>query len=81
VREVAVVGLPDRVFGQRVAAAVVPAGGADPASLTAGLRDLAGRSLAPYKQPRDIVLVTELPRTPLGKVQKTALAAALAKGD
>jgi len=81
VRDVAVVGLPDRVWGQRVAAAVVAAPGADVARLPGELRELAATSLAPYKQPREIVVLSELPRTPLGKVQKNALAAALAKRD
>jgi acyl-CoA synthetase (AMP-forming)/AMP-acid ligase II len=81
VRDVAVVGLPDRVWGQRVAAAVVAAAGADVARLLGELRELAAISLAPYKQPREIVVLPEVPRTPLGKVQKNALAAALAKRD
>ncbi|MFI5179972.1 MAG: class I adenylate-forming enzyme family protein [Thermoanaerobaculia bacterium] len=79
VREVAVVGLPDRVWGQRVAAAVIPAPGASYAGITRALRRLATEGLAPYKQPREIVLMSEFPRTPLGKVQKNALAAEIAE--
>jgi acyl-CoA synthetase (AMP-forming)/AMP-acid ligase II len=78
---VAVVGLPDRVFGQRVAAAVLCAPGADAKALPDQLRALAAGALARYKQPRDIVVLDGFPRTPLGKVRKNALAAALAKGE
>jgi malonyl-CoA/methylmalonyl-CoA synthetase len=81
VKEVAVVGLPDRVWGQRVAAAVIPAPGAGDEALAEELRSLAAERLAPYKQPREIVLMPEFPRTPLGKVQKNALAAEMAKRD
>ncbi len=78
VKEVAVVGLPDRVWGERVAAAVIPSGEtADPA-LEDELRALAAGALAPYKQPREFVVMPEFPRTPLGKVRKTVLAAHLA---
>jgi len=77
VAEVAVVGLPDRVWGERVAAVVRCAAGADAAAVPGQLRDLAASALASYKRPRDIVLVDDFPRTPLGKIRKTALAAAL----
>lgn len=79
VKEVAVVGLPDRVWGERVAAAVIPAPGASHAGIAEALRDLAAEGLAPYKQPREIVVLDEFPRTPLGKVRKTALAAEIAE--
>jgi acyl-CoA synthetase (AMP-forming)/AMP-acid ligase II len=77
VAEVAVVGLPDRVWGERVTAVVRCAAGVDAGSLPGQLRDLAASALASYKQPRDIVLVDDFPRTPLGKIRKTALAASL----
>jgi acyl-CoA synthetase (AMP-forming)/AMP-acid ligase II len=71
VRDVAVVGAPDRVFGQTVLAAVVwqgPAPGEDRAldELSAFCR----RHLADYKRPRAVRLLPELPRNALGKVQK-----------
>ncbi len=83
VREVAVVGIPDRVWGQRVAAAVVAVRGAD-AALPETLRKHTASLLASYKQPRDIVILEELPRNSLGKVQKPVLARLLSertKGD
>jgi acyl-CoA synthetase (AMP-forming)/AMP-acid ligase II len=81
VAEVAVVGLPDRVWGERVTAVVRGGAGVDAESLPGQLRDLAASALASYKQPREIVLVDDFPRTPLGKIRKTALAAALAKSE
>lgn len=68
VRDVAVVGLPDVEWGERVAAAVVPEGALP------GLRELrewAGSRLAPYKLPTRLLAVDELPRNALGKVVKT----------
>lgn len=73
VREVAVVGAPDRVWGQRVVAAVVlsgraPAGGAP--ALLDELSAFSARHLADYKRPRQVVVLEVLPRNALGKVQK-----------
>ena len=49
-------------------------------SLPGQLRELAAAALAAYKQPRDIVLVDDFPRTPLGKIRKTALAVRARQG-
>ncbi|HET9103752.1 MAG TPA: AMP-binding protein [Solirubrobacteraceae bacterium] len=71
VAEVAVTGVPDARFGQRLRAHVVPAPGAqlDEDALKALVR---GR-LARYKVPREIVFVDVLPRTATGKVLKREL--------
>jgi malonyl-CoA/methylmalonyl-CoA synthetase len=86
VRDVAVVGLPDRVRGERVVAAVTlrsdtrpGPGTTDSTSLAKDLADLAESALAPYKRPREIVLLDELPRNSLGKVRKPLLAKRLAE--
>jgi len=73
VAECAVFGLPDADLGEAVAAAVVPAPGRtpDPAALREHLR----ARLAAYKVPRRWLLLDELPRTALGKVNRAALAA------
>lgn len=72
VGEVAVFGLPDDRLGRRVAAAVVPVPGQTPT--LAGLREhLAGR-LDATATPRELHLVTELPRRGIGKIDRAGLA-------
>ncbi|MCD0448090.1 AMP-binding protein [Actinocorallia sp. API 0066] len=71
VAEAAVRGVPDEEFGQRLAAWVVPAPGV---SLTVEeIKGYVKAELARYKVPRDVRLVTELPRTTTGKVRHGAL--------
>jgi O-succinylbenzoic acid--CoA ligase len=65
VADAAVAGRPDDEWGQAVAAVVVPAPGAAPT--LAELRAFVAERLAPYKAPRYLVLVPELPRGPTGK--------------
>ena len=76
VAEVAVVGLPDERWGQRVTAFVKRAPNADvavePAALDAWCR---ASSLADYKRPRDYVFVAEIPKSPVGKILRRLLAA------
>ena len=70
VAEVAVTGSPSEEWGEVVTAWVVPAGGAfDPDEL---LR-FAAEVLAPYKRPRSVRVVNELPRNAMGKVMRSAL--------
>lgn len=71
VRECAVVGVPDPVWGDRVCAALVTREGADLDfdSFRAWTRE----RLAPYKVPKDIAVLSELPRNAMGKVSKPAL--------
>ena len=74
VKDVAVVGAPDRVWGERIVAAVVlePAAGPPPSSenLLDELSAFCARSLADYKRPREVRILDDLPRNALGKVQK-----------
>lgn len=66
VREVAVVGVDDAAFGQRLAAYVVPAA---PEAVDADqVRAHVKARLAGYKVPRDVVLLDALPRNASGKV-------------
>ena len=71
VKDCAVVGVPDVVWGDRVCAAVVT----DPdASLVDDeLRGFAKDRLAPYKVPKEFLLVDDLPRNAMGKVTKPAV--------
>jgi len=68
VAEVAVVGLPDRRWGEMAVAVMraTPGANPDPAELEAHAR----ARLAAYKVPKRWVFVDELPVTPFGKVQK-----------
>ena len=68
---VAVFGVDDERWGQRVCAAVV--GPAEPASVV----DFARGALAPYKRPKQVFTVASLPETVTGKVQRTRLPALL----
>jgi 2-aminobenzoate-CoA ligase len=69
-----VVGAPDEARGMIVKAYVVLAAGstADDA-LTAALQDHVKREIAPYKYPRAIEYVSQLPKTNTGKLQRFAL--------
>jgi malonyl-CoA/methylmalonyl-CoA synthetase len=66
--ECAVIGVDDPEWGERIAAAVELAPGAD-LSLEQ-LQHWARDRLAPYKLPRALVQVTALPRNAMGKVMK-----------
>jgi cyclohexanecarboxylate-CoA ligase len=72
VSEIAVVGYPDPVMGQRMCAFVVTADGLgpSPADLAAFLD---GHGVARQKSPERVVMVASLPKTPSGKVQKHRL--------
>ena len=70
--DVAVIGVPDDEWGRRVVALVeAVAGRAAPSvdDLDAHCR----ARLAPYKVPREFVIVERLPRTPAGKLNRAAL--------
>ena len=74
VREVAVIGAPDEERGQIVKAYVVlQPGHAASAELRRALQDFVKASVAPYKYPRVIDFVEQLPKTPTGKVQRHVL--------
>jgi malonyl-CoA/methylmalonyl-CoA synthetase len=71
VAESAVVGLPHPDFGEGVVAMVVPKPGSelDGSAIVAALK---GR-IANFKVPKQVFVVTELPRNTMGKVQKNLL--------
>ena len=69
VQEVAVVGLPDREWGERLAAVVVPRGNPDLADIERFVR----ARLASVKIPKEWHFVDELPRNATGKVMKGEL--------
>lgn len=69
VQDASVVGWTSAEFGEEVAAFVVSAGDADEAALIEHCR----ARLAPYKAPRQVFFIDELPRNPGGKVLKAEL--------
>ena len=73
--DAAVFGRPDDVWGQRVCAAVM--GDVEPQAVESWVRE----RLAGYKRPKELHIVTDLPRTASGKIQRLRVAAALGLGD
>jgi 2-aminobenzoate-CoA ligase len=74
VTECAVVGAPDENRGTIVKAYVVLREGVEPAeTLVTVLQDFVKSRIAPYKYPRAIEFVDELPRTQTGKLQRYRL--------
>jgi O-succinylbenzoic acid--CoA ligase len=72
VQDVAVSGMPDPDWGQRVVAFVVPADRQCPPTL-AELRTIVRDNLAAFAAPRELVLVESLPKTAIGKLRREAL--------
>ncbi len=74
VAECAVVGIPDDERGQIVGAFVVLKSGCEPGEpLVKALQDFVKAKLAPYKYPRRIEFIQDLPRTGTGKLQRFKL--------
>jgi 2-aminobenzoate-CoA ligase len=74
VAECGVVGAPDEARGMIVKAYVVPAPGiTGDAALAADLQEHVKREIAPYKYPRAIEFVAQLPKTETGKLKRFAL--------
>ena len=78
VGELAVFGLTDDRWGQRVCVALVPAAlsarGSD-SGLVEAVRAHAAAHLAPYKRPKQYEVLDDLPRTATGKVQRSLIPA------
>lgn len=72
VAQISIVGMPAAVIGEIGAAFVVPTDPAAPPTLS-DLRGFVGEHLADYKRPDELVLVDELPLTPMMKVNKVDL--------
>lgn len=73
VAEVAVVGLPDPEWGERITAVIVPSGDAVTADVGASVVAHSRERLAGFKTPRRVELVDALPVNATGKVDKVAL--------
>ncbi|MDH4109930.1 MAG: AMP-binding protein [Gammaproteobacteria bacterium] len=74
VHECAVVGVNDAKRGKLVRACVVLHDHGDASTTTvAALQEFVKRRIAPYKYPRDIRFLAELPKTHTGKIQRQKL--------
>jgi fatty-acyl-CoA synthase len=82
VADCAVFGVPDELWGERVAASIVRAPGAGETLTVEGVLAACRESLAGFKTPKILYFQDEpLPRTPTGKVQKFLLVERYAGGS
>jgi acyl-CoA synthetase (AMP-forming)/AMP-acid ligase II len=77
VAEAVCFGVADAKYGEEVAAAVVLRSAATEETLIAHCRE----RLAAFKAPKKIYLVTQIPRTATGKIQRRNVAAAIAESS
>lgn len=76
VQEAAAVAAPDRERGEIVKAFVVLRPGFSPSdALAAEIQEHVKRTTAPYKYPRAVAFVADLPKTPTGKILRRLLKA------
>jgi len=84
VKDVAIVAMPDPRLGERACAFVVPADDQAPLGFEAMQQYLAGAGVSKYYWPERLETIDELPRNPVGKIQKNLLrerAAALSEAS
>ncbi len=73
VKEAAVAGIKHRVRGEMLVAHVVPNNGGDGKALKRELHDFCAQRLSAYKVPRRFEIVTEIPKTIIGKALRRAI--------
>ena len=73
IKEVAVIGLPDIDAGESVCAVVIVDDTFDITHIKERIKEL-----ATFKQPTSVIVVDSFPKTPLGKIQKNKIRAAIA---
>jgi len=71
VEECAVIGRPDKEWGERVVAYIVPKPGRTISSES--LKSFLKARLSPFKVPKEYVIVKDLPKSPQGKILKREL--------
>jgi len=71
IQECAVLGLPDKEWGERVTAFIVPKPGC--AAVPEDLKGYLKGRLAPYKMPKEFILIDEIPKSSAGKILKREL--------
>jgi acyl-CoA synthetase (AMP-forming)/AMP-acid ligase II len=79
VAECAIAAVADPVLGEAICACVVPAGPRSPS--LAEIRQGLAERLARHKLPDELILLAALPRSRMGKVDRTALGALAAERD
>lgn len=73
VDQVAVVSMPDELLGERACCYIVPSSGSEALTLDEIKDFLLSRGLAVQKVPERLEIVTEMPTTATGKIQKNLL--------
>ncbi len=71
IQECAVIGVPDKEWGERVMAFIVPKPGES--LVPEAVKSYIKKRLSPFKVPKDFVIVEELPKSPAGKLLKRKL--------
>ena len=79
VNEAVAFGVPHKSWGEEVAAAVTLKEGAS--ATEAEILAFCKERLADFKRPKKIYIVAAIPRTATGKIQRGAVAKALAAGE
>jgi acyl-CoA synthetase (AMP-forming)/AMP-acid ligase II len=69
IKDVAVIGVPDEKWGERIVAIAIPVGSETPS--LSEIKEFCRGKLADYEIPKDIQYVTELPRSSTGKVVRS----------
>ncbi len=77
VEECAVIGLPDKEWGERVVAYIVPKAGRT--VVAENIKSFLKGKLSSFKVPKGYVVVNELPKSPQGKILKRELKKELAQ--
>ena len=79
--DLAIVGAPDELRGEQVAAVFVASDHGDAGAVAARIADAAAERLAGYKRPRLFFHAPHLPRDPTGKLLRAALRDTVSRGD
>jgi long-chain acyl-CoA synthetase len=79
VKECAVIGVPDKEYGEKLVALIVPQEGSliEPSAFKTYLKS----RLAPYKVPKEFISIAELPRSSTGKILKREIIKQLREGS
>jgi long-chain acyl-CoA synthetase len=71
VEECAVVGFPDREWGEKVTAFIVPRPGQT--IVADDVKSFLKTKLSPFKVPKEYIVLEDIPKSPAGKILKREL--------